>query len=46
VADARIDNRTELAAALGISTVTAGELPDAAFILAAYQAWGPDSPNA
>lgn len=45
VADARIDNRTELAAALGISAGLAGDLPDAAFILAAYQAWGPDAPR-
>ena len=39
VADARIDNRAELAADLGISPADARELPDAAFILAAYGAW-------
>lgn len=39
VADARIDNRDELAAALGIPSVEARGLSDAAFILAAYEAW-------
>ena len=39
VADARIDNRAELGATLGISPADARELPDAAFILAAYRAW-------
>ncbi|TFG51457.1 MAG: asparagine synthetase B [Gemmatimonadales bacterium] len=43
VADARIDNRTELATALGIPPTDAREFPDARFILAAYQAWGLDS---
>lgn len=41
VADARIDNRSELAADLGLSAAAAGQRPDAAFILAAYEAWGP-----
>ncbi len=45
VADARIDNRAELASALGIPAGEATGLPDAAFILAAYQAWGQDSPR-
>jgi asparagine synthase (glutamine-hydrolysing) len=40
VADARIDNRGELGAALGFDAGTAAGLPDAGFILAAYQAWG------
>ena len=40
VADARIDNRMELASALGIPAGETAHLPDAAFILAAYQAWG------
>ncbi len=45
VADARIDNRLELASTLGISAGEARELPDAAFILAAYQAWEQDCPR-
>ncbi|MGI9078541.1 MAG: asparagine synthase-related protein, partial [Gemmatimonadaceae bacterium] len=45
VADARIDNRMELASSLGISAGEARELPDAAFILAAYQAWEQDCPR-
>lgn len=43
VADARIDNREELATELGIGAADARELPDAAFILAAYDAWGADA---
>lgn len=39
VADARLDNREELAATLGPPLRTAA-LADAAFILAAYQKWG------
>lgn len=42
VADARIDNRAEIAAELAIRAAEASQLPDAAFILAAYQAWGDD----
>jgi len=42
VTDARIDNRSELAADLGLSAAAAGHTPDAAFILAAYEAWGRD----
>lgn len=45
VADARIDNRDELAASLGISPADARELPDAAFILAAYRAWETECPR-
>ena len=45
VADARIDNRAELASALGIAATDAARLSDADFILAAYQAWGADSPR-
>ncbi len=45
VADARIDNRVELASTLGIPAGEARELPDAAFILAAYQAWERDCPR-
>jgi asparagine synthase (glutamine-hydrolysing) len=42
VADARIDNREELAAALGIGADTLADRPDSALILAAYKAWGED----
>ncbi len=42
VADARIDNRAELAAGLGIRADRARTLPDSAFILAAWEAWGRD----
>ncbi|MBC7790173.1 MAG: hypothetical protein H7Z74_09535 [Anaerolineae bacterium] len=45
VADARIDNRMELASTLGISVGEGSELSDAAFILAAYQAWEQDCPR-
>ncbi len=45
VADARIDNRAELGSALGIPAGEARELPDAAFILAAYTAWGEEAPR-
>lgn len=39
VADVRLDNRDELAEALGIDPVEARRLPDAAFILRAWQRW-------
>ncbi len=45
VADARIDNRAELGLALGIAAAEAAHLPDAAFILAAYEAWGEAAPR-
>lgn len=45
VADARIDNRAELGPALGISHRESAQLPDAAFILAAYQTWETESPR-
>lgn len=45
VADARIDNRDELAAELGISGDDARRMADAAFILAAYDRWGPRAPR-
>lgn len=45
VADARLDNREELAAELGIGSGAAAELPDAAFILAAWQAWESGCPR-
>lgn len=42
VADARIDNREDLAIALGLAE---GSMTDAALILAAYRRWGDDSPR-
>jgi asparagine synthase (glutamine-hydrolysing) len=42
VADARIDNRAELTAQLHIPQAESVGLPDSAFILAAYEAWGED----
>lgn len=45
VADARLDNRAELGAALGLSPAALRELPDAALILRAYGEWGMRSPE-
>jgi asparagine synthase (glutamine-hydrolysing) len=45
VADARLDNRSDLAPLLGIGSRDAAALPDAAFILAAYQKWGEECPR-
>lgn len=42
VADARIDNRTELFDALGISHPERAEMPDSTLILRAYLQWGED----
>jgi len=42
VADARIDNREELAAALGITDVLLTTMPDSALMLAAWRHWGED----
>jgi asparagine synthase (glutamine-hydrolysing) len=39
-ADARIDNRDELATALGFARVTSDMVSDSALILAAYERWG------
>jgi len=39
VCDARIDNRPELTAALGITASAARQLPDSTFILRAYEKW-------
>ncbi len=44
VADCRIDNREELANAFGLSAADIRDLPDSAFILAAYKKWGEDCP--
>ena len=42
VADLRLDNREELAAALSIVDVTLAAMPDSALLLAAYKKWGAD----
>lgn len=39
VADARLDNRSELGAMLGLSSSEAAVMPDSAYILAAWGAW-------
>jgi asparagine synthase (glutamine-hydrolysing) len=40
VADLRLDNREELAAALSIGARALAEMPDSALLLAAYKTWG------
>jgi asparagine synthase (glutamine-hydrolysing) len=42
VADLRLDNREELAAALSIADVTLAAVPDSALLLSAYKEWGAD----
>jgi len=42
VADARIDNRAELAGKLGLSSGDVATMPDSAFIGQAWQRWGQD----
>jgi asparagine synthase (glutamine-hydrolysing) len=42
VADLRLDNREELAGALGIEAATLPRLPDSALVMAAYKRWGDD----
>jgi asparagine synthase (glutamine-hydrolysing) len=42
VADVRLDDRDELAAALGLDATRAASLPDAAFLLAAWEQWRED----
>ncbi len=44
VADARLDNRGELASALGLTGDSAGA-PDASYLLWAYEKWGRDCPR-
>ena len=44
-ADARIDNRDELVAALGVERGRLGEISDSELILRAYERWGEDSPK-
>lgn len=44
-ADARLANRAELAAALGIPPADADGMPDSLYILRAYQAWGDACPE-
>ena len=45
VADARIDNRQELAAALGFLDRDLGEITDGQLILAAFDRWGENCPQ-
>jgi asparagine synthase (glutamine-hydrolysing) len=40
VADLRLDNREELAGSLDIAVQQLSEVPDSAFVLAAYKKWG------
>ena len=42
VADCRIDNRDELADRFGLSAADIRDMPDSAFVLAAYKKWGED----
>ena len=42
VADLRLDNRDELAAAFGIGAAELRDMPDSAMLLRAYQKWGED----
>lgn len=44
-ADARIDNRDELASVLDLPNRPLEKIADSDFILAAYQKWGEDCPN-
>lgn len=44
VADARIDNRIELIAALGFDGQRPAKIPDGELILAAYRRWGEECP--
>lgn len=44
-ADARIDNRDELIATLGLTGRPAGEMADSQLILAAYEKWGESCPE-
>src|SRR4029077_18563520 len=44
-ADARIDNRGELIAALGLSDRSGDQITDSALILGAYEKWGDASPE-
>ena len=45
VADCRLDNREQLAAALGLGVSGIREMPDSALILAAYKTWGEACPE-
>jgi len=42
VADARLDNRTELFAELGVPVAARGSMADSALLAAAFEAWGED----
>jgi asparagine synthase (glutamine-hydrolysing) len=45
VADCRLDNREDLAAAFDLPAATLDQTPDSALILMAYQRWGEDCPE-
>ena len=45
VFDGRLDNRPELAQALGLTAEQAREWPDSAFVLRALEEWGEDCPQ-
>jgi asparagine synthase (glutamine-hydrolysing) len=45
VADARLDNRAELASRLHISSADLSRIPDSRLILHAYKIWGQDCPE-
>ncbi|MEP7356666.1 MAG: asparagine synthase-related protein [Anaerolineales bacterium] len=45
VFDGRLDNRLELAAALGLAAAETRDWPDSRFVQRAYQAWGEDCPR-
>lgn len=45
VADVRLDNREDLAAALDIADAALRDMPDSALMLAAYRHWGEDFPT-
>ena len=44
VSDGRIDNRRELSGELGLAWESP-QIPDSAFMLAAYERWGEDCPR-
>lgn len=45
VADCRLDNRAELATALGLDTAALARMPDSELIFLAYKRWGEDCPE-
>ena len=45
VADARLDNREALAAALGVATEALADMPDSALLMCAWRRWGEQTPE-